>query len=291
MLTSHRNCFLIALAALLIAGCEEAPQPVGGIAVEPTQIALPASSYTPLEITVTPSTALDAGADPHVMVHLLDASGTVVRTFDHPLPVEWTPGTTESYPIDLYQSALAPPLDAGAYRLTVGLYDPAAGRWALTAAGEEVATSEYAVATVDAAPRPEAGPRFFFSPTWQATEAGTDVQILGRRWLRGDGSIRVDRLESAGTLKVVARIPKPNPELEDLVLSEGFDGVVLEATTTCSDQSWTFTGQGRHVLEVSVGAGAGECEIAFVPRYQIVNRLNLDGRALVVDLLAWQPAG
>ena len=66
-----------------------------------------------------------------VMVHLLDEAGTVVRTFDHPFPGDWSVGDVRSYQIEIFQSALAPPLAKGEYRLMVGLY-AADRRWPVT---------------------------------------------------------------------------------------------------------------------------------------------------------------
>ena len=87
----------------------------------------------------------DLGADvtdPKVFVHLLDSGGSIARTFDHPLPGEWISGREEEYSIALYQSALAPPLNDGTYRLTVGLYDDSGMRWPLESVGGAVAVQD-----------------------------------------------------------------------------------------------------------------------------------------------------
>ncbi len=280
-----------ALLALVIAGCEQPPEPIGSLSVEPALIDLGFPRFTPLEVRFEATGALTPDVDPLVMVHLLDDSGAVVRTFDHPLPFDWRAGAAESYAIDLYQSALAPPLEPGRYRLSMGLYHPEHGRWALTAPGEEVGRQEYVVAEVVAGERAPATPKFLFSPAWLATEAGTDVQILGRRWLRGDGEIRITEVPGPGVLRLQLRIPPADELSEDLVLSEGYDTVRLDVATTCSEATWSFEGIGTHVVDLSFDTAVESCEVSFTPHYQIVRRLNLEGRALAVDLIAWRPAG
>jgi hypothetical protein len=139
---------LVASAAL--AGCGGESGPVARVSVEPdaVELAYPATARltTSWEMTVP----LDAEGRPVVFVHLIGAEGEVDRTFDFPLTVEWRPGETATVPVPLWQSALGPPLAPGSYRLTLGLYDSAAGRrWPLATAGEEVARQEYEVARVD----------------------------------------------------------------------------------------------------------------------------------------------
>ena len=296
----RKHSVLIVVAACLgLAACEEPPAPVGSLRVAPVQLDLPFPHYQAVEVEVGMTGDLGA-ATPWVMLHLLDDTGSVVRTFDHALPGGWAVGETRTYSIDLYQSALAPPLDPGVYQLTGGLYDPTAGRWALEVDGEEVHRMEYALASVEVPQGSNSAPKFFFSPTWMATEAGTDVQVLGRRWLRSAGAIRLADLAAAGTVRLDLRIEAPDPQLEDLVLDEGYDDVLLDVATTCSEQTWGLEGVGTHVIEVTAapgavvaeeGAEAGDgCEISLTPHYRVVTRRNLNSRALALDLLSWRPA-
>lgn len=291
MRSSDTRVLALTLLTFCVA-CEEPKTPVGALRVGQTQIALAFPHYQALEVKIDMQAELDAGATPLVMVHLLDLSGVVVRTFDHPLPQPWVPGESQEYTIELYQSAMAPPLDPGTYQLTMGLFDPELGRWALGTDAEEVQDQEYAVANVVAAQGSDSAPKFFFSPAWMATEAGTDVQILGRRWLRSDGSIRLADIRMAGTVRLDLRIPTLDDQLEDLVLSEGFDEIQLDVATTCGDETWSFTGVGTHVVKASVGPdpeAASGCEIQLTPHYRIVTRRNLNTRSLALDVLTWHP--
>ena len=289
----NRTTSLLATTLLtLFVACEAPKTPVGALSVDSTQIDLAFPHYQALKVKIDMQAELDAGASPLMMVHVLDLSGVVVRTFDHALPQPWAPGQSQEYTIELYQSAMAPPLEPGTYQLTMGLFDPELGRWALTTGAEEVQDQEYAVANVEASQGSDSAPKFFFSPTWMATEAGTDVQVLGRRWLRSEGAIRLADIRAAGIVRLDLRIQKPDDQLEDLVLSEGFDEVQLDVATTCSEQTWSLTGLGTHVVEVAVGMGpeAGDgCEIQLTPHYRVVTRRNLNTRSLALDLLAWRP--
>jgi len=288
---NYRPAFVLILT-LLAAGCEQSQPAVGTLRVDPVQFDLAYPHYQELAIDLDMQQPLPDAASPLVMVHLLDASGEVVRTFDHELPRGWTPGDRQRYAINLYQSALAPPLEPGTYTLTTGIYDPQIGRFELTADGEQVHEGEYAVATVEAAQGSGDSPKFFFSPSWLATEVGTDVQTLGRRWLRGDGTLKLRGVGSPGQVRMHLRIEQTDEAVEDLVLSEGFEEPQLDVTTTCSEATWSFVGFGTHILELPVGPDSlgddGECELSLTPHYQVVTRRNLSSRSLALDLLAWR---
>ena len=125
----------IACAALsLVSGCG-GDTPVARVEIEPKEARLPFSQAQNVRLTWTPSAALE-GEKPTVFVHLLDSEKKVARTFDHPFPQPWSEGKPVSYDLKLYQSALAPPLPAGKYQVTLGLYGKDNKRWALDGLGE-----------------------------------------------------------------------------------------------------------------------------------------------------------
>src|SRR5262249_10180534 len=139
---------------------------------------------------------------PKVFLHLLERPGRVKRTFDHPLPESWVPGRPQKYEVPLYQSALGPALPAGKYTLSLGLYDDSGGyRWPLDA-GPDIGTREYSVATVLVPPGEAGKPRFDFSGGWEPPVSGQDQQILARRWLAGDGTIRVGGAEGIESVRL-----------------------------------------------------------------------------------------
>ncbi|MGH7336226.1 MAG: hypothetical protein ACREI7_01490, partial [Myxococcota bacterium] len=152
-------------AALLAAGgCQPARSPIARLEVAPAELELAWPRFVELEVELEPIAPLPPGVDrPILFVHLLDEPGSVVRTFDHELPGEWKTGSRVRYEHRIYQSALASPLPAGRYLLSVGLYDPEVGRFALESAGLEIAKLEYQVATVDVPATVAGGPEARFS--------------------------------------------------------------------------------------------------------------------------------
>jgi hypothetical protein len=276
----------LGLAAL---GCAGGDSPVGRLEVSPAAVTLPHGQARPLTLSWTPAEAL-AGleGEPLVFVHLLSEPGRPLRTFDHPFPRDWRPGTPVRYELPIHQSALAPPLPAGSYRLTVGLYAAGGRRWALEAPGEEIDGGEYAVATVEV-PAESPGPRFGFAGPWLEVEPGDDLQMLARRWLLGDGALRLRDAPGAGTLAMTLRIPEGGRPGERLVLDPGAaePGVVLAGT--CSEVETGITGRGTHEVRLPVAAGAPPCAVRFDVNFHLVTEGSLHRRTVALEGLAWTP--
>ena len=188
-------CALPLLGALCL-GCA-APTPVGTLQLEPVQLDLAYPGFAELgfswELTAPPQDVL---GPLRVFVHLNDELGGQARTFDHELPFDMADQPSGEYSINLFQSALAPPLTAGTYHLTVGLYDGQGNRWPLAVDGEEVDDSEYQMAKLQVSDASEDFPMFYFSSGWLPVEGGTDRQILGRRWLSEAGTVTVSEMAS-----------------------------------------------------------------------------------------------
>jgi len=199
---------LLSLSLLAVCGCRRPSQPVARLEVEPRSPVLPFAGSVELDAAWEPVLPL-AGlkGDPMVFVHLLDAGGGISRTFDHPLPFSWQPGTPESYLIELWQSALAAPLAPGSYRLSLGIYDLKKHRWPLIVDGEEIDDQEYVVAEVTVPAVDAAAPSAVFSDGWLAAEPGGSKQVPAVRWLMEDGSIELRRLrDPLGGGDVVAKL-------------------------------------------------------------------------------------
>ena len=286
---------LIVLGIPLISlwGCEKAPEAVASVQIEPSQVQLPYPGFAKIELDWTLTAPLDViSGDPLVFVHLLDGEGNVERTFDHVLPFDWQAGTSQSYEIALFQSALGPPLDGGEYRLSLGLYEAGGQRWALGDSGEEVAQLEYHLATVNTAVDPAAVPMFYFSPSWLPLEAGTDVQILGRRWLTDEGTIRVAEVPSTGTVWMQLLLSEALPQLEEITFLEGGSEPQVALTSTCGGEELMISGYDAHELEVRVetdeeGVLPVECEIVLRPNFQIVEVDTLARRSVGLQILTW----
>ena len=283
--------FVAAVAALALA-CG-APEPVGELRLEPapTQpIELPYPRFVPLRLAWTPSAEL-AGLDGtlYVFVHLLDEPGNVLRTFDHPFPQPWRPGEPVTYELRLYQSALGAALPAGDYPLSLGLYDGQGHRWPLVTAGKEVDRAEYAVATVRVPTEIDTTPRFRFSSNWQQPETGGDRQILSRRSLAGEGTIRLDDLPAAAELWLGLRLPDPREVGGTLVLEPGASSPMVQVTTSCGPAAASLSGMGRHDVRLTLTPAPGEgCDLQLAPSFRVRAGDGYE-RSVVLEILAWAP--
>lgn len=285
----------LAGAALLVLclGCGGAAAPVASLGIEPTEITLGFSEFAKLSVRWEVKAPLgEVEGEPLVFVHLLDEPGSVLRTFNHPLRFDWQPGRKTEYEITLFQSSLAPPLTPGSYLLSVGLYDTSGRRWPLEVAGDEVDRYEYQAGKILVVDSPEETPRFTFSPSWMAIEGGMDRQILARRWLVGEGTIRVSGTAKAGTTLMVFDIPGPLSESEELMLEEGAEQPTLKVVNSCGETEISASGFGRHEIELPVGADAeglipDECEIVIRPNFHFLAIDTLGRRSVSLEVLAW----
>jgi hypothetical protein len=297
-----RETYVLPLAAALLlsgAGCHRQATVAGRLEVQPRALSLPYPQLTTVHLTWTPSVGRGGAGDgsetpsePLVFLHLLDAKRQVLRTFDHPFPEHWAEATPVSYDVHLFQSALAPPLDPGRYRLSVGLYDHRGRRWALDGLGEPIGRQEYLAAEVEVSPQP-AGPHFAFSRSWLPIEAGGDRQVVARRWLSEQaGEIRVDAIPGPGTVWLSFRIPPGDGTSEKLVSHDpasNTPGAVVR--DTCGAVETGISGPGPHDVEMPVeGPGPdGSCRISLVPNFHIVSTSRNQPRSVSLENAAWIP--
>jgi hypothetical protein len=278
----HR-AIAIPVLAVVLSACRERAEPVATLSVEPKDVNLPAGRAAGLKLTWNPKAPLDnLQGKPRVFVHLLASGRSLIRTFDHPLAHEWAPRRAQSYEIELYQSALAEPLPAGAYELTAGLYDDASGeRWTLETGGDEVGRREYRVATV-VVPPPETGtPTYDFGGGWLPAEPGGSKQVVTRRCARGEATITVRGVASSGTVVLGSSVPK---------LGSGSWGGAVDVTASCTADRGQVNGPELQWTRIPVAASAAEpaCEIRFTP---VLPAAGGNERSLCLEVLAWRPAG
>jgi hypothetical protein len=289
----------LAGAALLVLclGCGDAEPPVASLGIEPTEITLGFPDFIKLSVHWEVKAPLgEVEGEPLVFVHLLDEPGSVIRTFNHPLRFDWQPGRKAKYEITLFQSSLSPPLKPGSYLLSVGLYDTSGRRWPLEVSGEEVDLYEYLAGKITVVDKAEETPRFYFSPSWMAIEGGMDRQILARRWLVGEGTIRVSEITSAGTALMVFNIPGPLSESEELMLEEGAEQPTLKVVNSCGETEISASGFGIHEIELPVtedaeGRVPDECEILIRPNFHFLAIDTLGRRSVSLEVLAWSSQG
>ncbi len=275
------GCLAGCLAAAL-AGCRGEQPAVARLSVEPHAIALGFPDLLKVRFNWQPTAALGDGVAPVVFVHLLDGKGKVQRTFDHPFPGAWQEGVPASYEIKLYQSALAEPLAAGRYRLTAGLYGDHGMRWPL-AAGPRIARDEYEVAEVEV-PAAAAGPHFDYVGAWLPSEPAGDRQLVARRWLLGEGSIKVRDQPGPGSVWLVLSIPEGKDAGEQIVFDRGANTPSVVVTGTCGGSESGLSGFGRH--EVEVGADGASCEVHLKPNFTLLVH-GRPRRSVSLETLSW----
>ncbi|HWM94710.1 MAG TPA: hypothetical protein VN493_28410 [Thermoanaerobaculia bacterium] len=282
---------LFVLVALCAAGCGEEAPAVASVEVSPRSLKLPFPELHTVHLSWQTSAPLDGFAGtPTVFVHLLDDNDKVVRTFDHAFPGKWREGTAVGYDLKLYQSALAPSLPGGRYRLTVGLAGEGKQRWVLDGLGEAVARREYLAADVEVPPPPankKSGPRFTFSEQWQPAEPGGDRQVLARRWLTGEGAMRVAGLRKPGHVWLVLRIPPPEVAGTLHVKDGGMPTVRIEGS--CGDFEASLSGPGIHEVEMPLvdPPKSGQCRLELEPNFSF----GSPGRSVSLENAAWSPSG
>jgi hypothetical protein len=280
---------VLSIAALGLAACgKEAP--VARVEINPHQVPLPFSQLQTVHLTWTPTAAL--GQDkPTVFVHLLDRKKKVDRTFDHAFPERWQEGTPVSYDLKLYQSALATPLAAGTYQVTLGLYGKDGKRWPLDGLGEPVGRNEYNAVQV-VVPNDNPRPRFAFSPNWMDAEAGGDRQVLARRWLVDRASIRLVDQQQPGTVWMILQIPPATLKDYEVLLDENASSpsVLIQGNCGCPDTN--ISGPGLHEVQLNLDAPVGGdfCHMLLSSNFAL-RPLTAKGtkRSASLENIAWVP--
>lgn len=282
---------LPAVALLLVSGCSRTAEPVAELTAEPTELRLPFPEFELLNVTLEPLSDLPPGIEPQLFLHLLDEPGSVIRTFDLPIPGAWQVGHRIELQVRLSQSALADPLEPGSYLLTAGLYDPQADRFPLRTSAKKVSRLEYQVATV-AVPAPGMSlPTVRFSDGWLAAEPGYDRQVLVRRSLVGAGpaTLQIGPLRGPGQL-LLRLAPAPGVLPERIEIQAGADSPRVRLRSSCGGFEAEISGDPGVETLIDVPATAEEvsCDIEVAPNFTA--RVGVDGqaRSSAIEVLAWR---
>jgi hypothetical protein len=291
-MTMRRLLAPLALAAAALA-CDGGGAPVGELEFTPREITLGWPELVEVRVRLRADRALPGGVTrPIVFLHLLDEPGSVVRTFDHGLPGDWAPGAAFDYPVRLAQSALAEPLPAGDYLLSLGVYTAEQGRFALAGEAEAIAKLEYRVASVRVPPAAADGPRARFSDDWLPLEPGADRQILARRSLAGgrSGALQFGPLAAAGKIHLRVEIPESGRDGARVELAAGASQPKVRIASSCGGEQVEVAGAGGFDVDLDVPAGdATTCEVLFEPNFQVRWRDRAEATSVRLALVAWQP--
>ena len=260
------------------------PEPVAKVTVEPSSMTLPHGGAVEAQLRwqLLPTFPADAEGL-YVFVHVLDAAGDVVLTADHPLPEAGQDNFDD--PVMLYHSALAEPLAAGDYHLSVGLYRPGGDRFALEAStlGASSGRMEYRVANVTVPP--EVPQRTVtYSEAWTPAAPGEDRQVRALRWLTEAGTVTVGGADATGELLLQLRLPAP-AEGKQLLFEEGFDRPLVQVEA-CDGFAQTLDGLGSHQLRVPVRP---DCEIHLAPSFYWVDVETFARSSLILEQVAFLP--
>ena len=291
-----------ACALLALGACLPSKAPIAKLATTPAKLTLAWPASTAIEIALTPTAPLPTGVEtPIVFVHLLDEPGSVVRTFDHELRGTWREGREIRYEQRIFQSALAAPLPAGTYLLSIGLHDPRLGRFALATSGEEIAKQEYQIAAVEVPPTSAAGPEARFSGEWLPPEPAKDRQVVASRPLRGGlgesggalrGTIGFGPLAGPGTIHLGLQAPGVGGAGARLEIADGGGQPKVKVSSSCGAQQSEVSGTGRFELELAVPAGGPptSCEIVVEPNFFVKRGDRGDNISVRLDELSYGAA-
>lgn len=285
----------LAVSGLALASCRGAAEPVAELAVSPAELDLQLGSFVELAVRIMPLADMASGAVPQVFLHLVDEPGSVLRTFDHPLPGEFRRGREIAYRVRVYQSAVAEPLAPGLYTLTAGLHDGAGGRFRVRGAYPEVARLEYAVARVRI-PEPAPGaPAVRFSPSWLPVEPGRDRQIVTRRPLAGagPGTFQIGPLQGPGEILLRLGLPVPGSGRLERLSAETTSKIRL--SSSCGEFQAELPGEPgadgsgvETLIPVPVTTGPVECDVKIEPNFLMRTSDQADGRSVSLEILAWR---
>ncbi len=288
----------VVLPLVVLAGCRGAGEPVAELAVSPAELELQLGTHVELALRIMPLADLSPGVVPRVFLHLIDEPGSVLRTFDHDLPVPFRSGQEIAYKVRIYQSAVAEPLAPGLYTLTAGLHDGSGGRFRLRAATPkttEIAKLEYAVAAVRV-PEPSPEQRAVrFSPEWLPVEPGRDRQIVARRPLAGagPGTFQIGPLQGPGEILLRLGLPVPGTGRIERLSAEPTSKIRLHSS--CGDFEAELPGEpgadgsGAEILiPVPATSGPVQCDVRIEPNFVLRTGDQAEARSINIELLAWR---
>jgi hypothetical protein len=282
----------LGLAAALLAGCERPSDPVAGLAADRAPIEISGAGFRTVELRFHVAEELPEFADdPSVFVHLLDASGAIARTFDHPLPGTWWPRETIADRFVLHFSALSAPPLPGEYRLTAGLYDPERGRYPLLTELPEVGKAEYEVARVTVRDASTLARRIALEGDWLPAEPDRDRQVVGARSLgeSGPGAVVLPPFDAPGELFVRIALPEMDAEDRRLEIRDDAGEPVVRMTESCTGAVRELRGAGRRdaLFDFPRARPDAGCRLELEPNYLVRPAAGGAPSSVRLQVVAW----
>ena len=280
------------LVMLGVAACQP-QEPVARLQASPRTLTLPYPHTATLELTWQPLRPLDIPtSELIVFVHLIDQEGKVQRTFDHPFPEAWAEGNEVRYPLDLHQSAIAPPIPPGNYKLTVGLYAASGRRWPLEVDAPEVDDEEYALIEVDIPYPVMATPRFTFSDAWKAPQDTGFRQIMAHRWLSEEqAELMIWGIDRPGEAVLRFTIPQLQEQALRLRTTTSDTVPAVAIASDCGGVQGQLSGYGSHEIRIAVQASVTgqRCTVRFSPGFYFVNSESSRRFSALLESTTWVP--
>ncbi len=269
------------------------PEPAARVQISARALELPYPHSVSLELAWLPLAPLEvASSELLVFVHLIDEEGKVERTFDHPFPETWTEGREVRYPLELSQSALAPPLPPGRYELTLGLYVASGRRWPLEVDAREVDDEEYALAEVEVPYPVMTTPRFRFSESWEASQETGLRQIVAHRWLsEKPAQVSIWGIDRPGEAVLTFSIPRLQEQDLRLRTQAQDDAPLVAIESDCGEVRGQLSGYGFQEIRVPISADAGwRCTVNFSPGSYFIDADSSHRYSALLESVTWAPA-
>jgi len=239
----------------------------------PPSLLLPWPTFEELELSIRPLRGLQSSSAVIVFAHLIDGNGLIVRTFDHPVPAEWSVEAELRDRFPVFQSALAPPLPAGDYELVVGLYEVGGEKLPVKSALRSVRRNQYLLAQVSIPETVVDASLIAFEGAWSEPEQGRDRQLVAAidAIAGSDGRLHLSGDAAGKDLLLALALPGPTvPGSQvELLGEDNLPEVAIDRI--CTGSRRLVSGPGLHIeiLPAPVAPGAFDCSIGFSSNFSV----------------------
>ncbi len=285
-----RMVLALVVAALPAVSCgpSDLGPPVAALEFPAAGVPLAHASSATIDLAWTPLEPLDPpDATPFLFVHLLDGDGRMHRTFDRAISGDFDSAEGS---LEIWQTALSEPLEAGSYRLTAGVYDVATGRrWRLRTSAEEIDEGEYEIATIEVESAERQTPELAFEGEWHAPD-DTLLQNPGRRWMGKSGSLRLLGTTGWSELALSLSITDLSKAGHQAIFEDEAEAPRLVIGNGCAGDSETrVDGYGVHAVTLAIDTEE-DCVISFAPNFMMLGLDDFNRRSIGLEWAYFRPS-